>query len=260
MTRVSPLRWRSFAWAVAAATLVSLAVGHLETAGADIGVWSVSRTSGVPGEPVEVLIGCGGCVPGLPGTARVGPRLPVSLLPLRSSLYRGAHRWCVRGTCTPTAPAPPASAPFLPLGVALPLRGGERAPEAAKRLEIRFPNAVPDAVRDHGAGAVRQWLANMNRLRFGIPDAEPGLYKFVIYCRDCVEGREGALIQNPSATPAQRALLREQREEVLRILPASGGRAGSDSNTGAMAWVVGGSLAALAALAVVAFGRSGRPR
>jgi hypothetical protein len=36
MTRVLPFRWRSFAWAVAAATLVSLAVGHLETAGADM--------------------------------------------------------------------------------------------------------------------------------------------------------------------------------------------------------------------------------
>ena len=202
---------RTLAWAAISAALVSFALAHAEPAAADIGVWSVSEPSGEPGERIDLIIACGGCVPGIPGGALVGPRLPVSLLPLRSSLYR---RQCPSGLCTPTAPTPPAAPPHLPLGVAHPLQGDERNPEAAARLGV----PIPSTVRDGGGSAVREWLANMNRLRFQVPDAKAGPYKFVIYCRDCTKGPEGSLIQAPSATARQRALLRRRYdEEIFRI-------------------------------------------
>ena len=231
--------------ALVALAVVSLAWVRAEPGVADIGVWSVSETSGEPGERVDLFVACGGCVPGIPGGALVGPRLPVSLLPLRNSLYRGQ---CPSGLCTPTAPTPPTASPYLPLGVAHPLLGDERAPETAVRLGI----PVPSAVRDHGESAIRGWLANMNRLRFQVPDAKPGRYKFVIYCRGCVGGPEGGLIQAPSATPHQRALLRRRYdEEVFRIMPAGVPRA--DSDTGGTPWLLAGaSLAALGIAGVVA--------
>ena len=126
------------------------------------------------------------------------------------------------------------------------MQGDERAPETAVRLGI----PVPSTVRDHGESAIRGWLANMNRLRFQIPDAKPGPYKFVIYCRGCVEGPEGGLIQAPSATPRQRALLRRRYdEEVFRIMPAGVPRA--EAETGGTPWLLAG--AGLAALVIAGF-------
>jgi len=215
MTKMTRSPRHTLARATISIALVSLALARAEPAAADIGVWSVSETSGEPGERVDLFVACGGCVPGIPGGALVGPRLPVALLPLRNSLYR---RQCPSGLCTPTAPAPPATPPYLPLGVAHPLQGDERAPETAARFGI----PVPSAVRDRGDSAIRGWLANMNRLRFQIPEAKPGRYKFVIYCRGCTEGPDGSLIQAPSATPRQRALLRRRYdEEVFRIMPSA---------------------------------------
>jgi hypothetical protein len=89
----------------------------------------------------------------------------------------------------------------------------------------------------------------MNRLRFRIPNAKPGRYKFVIYCRGCVKGPEGGLIQMASVTPHQRALLRKQPEEVLRIMPAGVHRVGDDS--GGTPWLLAG--AGLAALVMAGF-------
>lgn len=129
--------------------------------------------------------------------------------------------------------------------MAVPLRGDERTLEEAERLGA----PIPDATRRHGRSAIHDWLANMNRLRFQIPDAKPGRYKFVIYCRGCVKGPEGALIQTPSTTPHQRALLRGQPEELLRILPVSRPPAGDE--TGGTPWLLAG--AGLAALVVAGF-------
>jgi hypothetical protein len=252
MTRLAK---RTPAWAAVAVALISLPLARAEPAAADIGVWSVSETSGEPGERVDLFIACGGCVPGIPGGALVGPRLPVSLLPLRSSLYR---RQCPSGLCTPTAPAPPAAPPYLPLGVAHPLRGDERAPETAARLDI----AIPSTVRDYGESAIRDWLANMNRLRFQVPDAKPGPYKFVIYCKDCTEGREGSLIQVPSVTPRQRALLRRRYDEkVFRILAsrvhrAEGGTGGTLQGPPTALVVAGFAARRFAAVALLGARRS----
>jgi hypothetical protein len=242
MTTMIRLPRRTLAGAAVSVGLVSLALFRSESAGADIGVWSLSTTSGEPGERVDLFVACGGCVPGIPGGALVGPRLPVSLVPLRNSLYR---RRCPSGLCTPTAPTPPAAPPYLPVGVAVPLRDDERTLEGAERLGA----PIPEAVSRHDRVAIQHWLANMNRLRFQIPDAKPGPYKFVIYCRGCVKGPEGALIQTPSVTPHQRALLRKQPEELLRILPMSRPPAGDES--GGTPWLLAG--AGLAALVMAGF-------
>ena len=98
---------------------------------------------------------------------------------------------------------------------------------------MRLGIPIPRTVREHGESATREWLANMNRLRFQVPDATPGSYKFVIYCRDCTKGPEGSLIQAPSVTPRQRALLRRRYdEEVFRIIPSGVHRA--EGGTGGM--------------------------
>jgi len=109
-------------------------------------------------------------------------------------------------------------------------------------------------VRRHGEDAIRDWLANTNRLRFRIPDAKPGLYKYVIYCKGCISGPEGGLIQTPSATPRQRALLREQSEEVLHILPP-GDQPAAEEAGGTSWWLVGLGLTTLAFAVLVAVRR-----
>jgi hypothetical protein len=166
---------------IAATIVVAAMLVGVQPARADIGIESVSRTSGFPGEPVDLLVACGGCLP-------CTVRLPVSLLPVGSS----------PGRRSPTAPESPASAPYVPLGNAVPLAGGARL---ASRLGLEIPNAV----ERRRAGALRAWVASTNRLRFRIPNAEPGLYSYVVYCEGCQRGPGGSLITN---TGEQRELLR----------------------------------------------------
>ena len=176
---------RALAASVAATIVVVPTLVDVQPARADIGIESVSRTSGFPGEPVDLLVACGGC---LPRTVR----LPVSLLPAGSA----------PGRRSPTAREPPGNAPYVPLGNAVPLHGGARI---ASRLGL----AIPDAVARRGAGAVREWVTSINRLRFRIPDAEPGLYTYVVYCEGCQRGPGGSLITNTS-----------EKRELLRIRAA----------------------------------------
>jgi hypothetical protein len=181
LTATAPRVPRAVVAPLAAAIVVAAMLVGVQAARADIGIEGVSRTSGHPGEPVDLLVACGGC---LPRTVR----LPVSLLPAGSS----------PGRRSPAAIGPPASAPYVPLGNAVPLHGGARV---ASRLGLE----IPEAVERRGAGAVREWVASINRLRFRIPDAEPGLYTYVVYCEGCHRGPGGGLITNAGE---QRELLR----------------------------------------------------
>lgn len=217
--------------AIAAATLVAAAFLGAQAARADIGIEGVSRTSGVPGERVDLLLHCGGCLPHV-------VRLPVSLLPVGSA--PGRHP-CRDTSCATTAPAPPTKAPYIPLGVALPLRGGSGP---ASRLGLQIPNTV----ERRGADAVGQWVASINRLRFRIPDAEPGLYTYVIYC--CGRARDGDLIGHPNrraaANRARIAFAREQGE-FLRILPG----AERAAEAGGVPWPVWATVASAVVLIVL---------
>lgn len=164
---------------LAGLVLVAGALVGARPASADIGIESVTRTSGVPGDRVDLLIGCGGC----------GPRthLPISLLPAGDS--PGRHP-CRGTSCATRAPAPPASAPYVPLGTAVPLGGGLRL---ARRLGLE----IPAPVRRRGPGAIREYVASGNRLRFRIPDADPGLYTYVIFCCGLSPPGGGSLIGHP---------------------------------------------------------------
>jgi len=218
---------------VAATTLVAAVLFGVQPARADIGIESASRTSGVPGEQVDLLIYCGGC---LPRTVR----LPVSLLPAGGS--PGRHP-CRGTSCAKTAPAPPASVPYVPLGIAGPLHGGAGI---ASRLGLE----IPGAVERRGVGAVRQWVASINRLRFRIPDAEPGLYTYVIYC--CGRSPDGDLIGHPERRASwNRARLAYAREygEFLRIRPGAS-RADEQGGPPSPVWAAVAALTLIALFAV----------
>jgi hypothetical protein len=220
---------------VAATILVAAVLVGVQPASADIGIESVSRSSGIPGEQVDLLIYCGGCLPR-------AVRLPVSLLPAGDS--PGRHP-CRATSCARTAPAPPASAPYVPLGIAIPLHGGAGI---ASRLGLE----IPDAVELRGAGAVRQWVASINRLRFQIPDAEPGLYTYVVYC--CGRAPGGDLIGHPERRPSwNRARLAYAREhgQFLRVRPG----ASRADEPGGPPWPLWTAIAALTLIVLFAVWR-----
>jgi hypothetical protein len=133
----------------------------------------------------------------------------------------------------------------VPLGIAIPLHGGAGI---ASRIGLE----VPDAVERRGAGAIRQWVASINRLRFRIPDAEPGLYTYVIYC--CGSAPGGDLIGHPQRRASwNRARLAYAREhgEFLRIRPETT-RA---DQLGGMPWPVWAAVAALPLIVIFAVWR-----
>lgn len=219
--------------AVAAIVLVTaLLVGVQESRG-DIGIENVDRTSGAPGDRVDVLVYCGGCAPQT-------VRLPISLLPAGES--PGLHP-CRGTSCATRAPAPPTSDPYVPVGVAVPLDGGGRL---ARRLGLE----IPDPVSRRGPGAVRRWLWSINRLRFRIPDAEPGVYTYVIFCCGTAPN-EGDLIGHPNRNiHRNQARLAHARKDgqFLRLKPDAS-RAEAPSG---IPWALWPVIAALALIALVA--------
>jgi hypothetical protein len=228
---------------VVASVLVAGMLVGVQPASSEIGIESVNRTSGAAGDEVDLVLYCGGC---LPRTVR----LPISLLPAGDS----PGRQPCRGTsCARRAPAPPGSAPYVPLGTAVSLAGG---PRLARRLGLE----IPDAVRRHGAGAIRRYVASANRLRFRIPNVEPGLYTYVIHCEGCVAGRGGSLIGHPEPRASRNvARLAHARKngEFLRIVPA----ASRDDGSGGTPWILWTVITALALglLFVVWWRRGTRP-
>jgi hypothetical protein len=148
------------------------------------------------------------------------------------------------------------SAPYVPLGVASPLRGGE---ETARRLGLR----IPDSVEQRGAEAVREWVASIDGLRFRIPAVDPGEYTYVIYCKPC----GGTLIGHPErGVFLNRARLAHARGdgEVLRILAeGDSARAHGETSSG-IPWPVAVGAGGLGLISLVALGwisrARGRPR
>jgi hypothetical protein len=235
--RVLSRRSRLAPAASAAATfLVAALLVGAQGASADIGIESVNRTSGAPGDQVDLLIYCGGC---LPQTVR----LPISLLPVGDA---PARHPCRGTSCAPRAPAPPKTAPYMPVGTAVPLHGG--AP-LARRLGLE----IPDSVKRRGSSAIRGWIASTNGLRFQIPDVEPGLYTYVIFCCGSAP-KEGDLIGHPQrrADRNQSRLAYALKEgQFLRIHPA----AGRADESGGLPWPLWIAVAAVALIALFALSR-----
>lgn len=170
---------------LAIALLVSIATLATTPASAEaaVGVERVSRHAGMPGEEVELTLGCGFCFPpckGEPGH-RNGPCMlgtkgaqppasfPISLVPIEEAPK--PHRCGPRALCSPHALGPPSRAPYTFLGEATPPAEGTEQPGARQ---------VPRYTLD-----------------FEIPDLRPGVYAFVIFCDVCMEGKAGSLIASP---------------------------------------------------------------
>lgn len=180
-------RWRHFSAALLAAALLA-AAAMAGPARADVGVESVSRSAGAPGEQITLMIGCGACYPPCPrdprrlsGVCAPGPGVPpaafpVSLVPVEQAPR--PYRCGPNVLCTPRAPAPPRRTPFAFLGKATPLADDGGLPSY--------------------------------RLRFDVPDLRPGAYAFVIFCDACVRGEAGSLIAQP-----------RDRLWRLRVLPVA---------------------------------------
>jgi hypothetical protein len=164
------------------AILLLIAAG----AAADIGIETVSRRSGSPGDEVTVRIGCGcfppcrgpraepdrsgPCDPGSKGGPPAG--IPIALLPiadLRARLGCRSRSFC---TAVP-APGLPRDAPFVPIGSARPVP----APAAG--------HPVP-----------------RYRLRFRVPPLKPGTYAYVLF-NPGPGGSAGSLVTFPQS-PAWR--------------------------------------------------------
>lgn len=157
---------------------------------ADVGVERVSRLAGVPGEAVELTIGCGFCFPPcegpqgdrggvcMPGAELPPPSFPVSLVPIEK--VPKPHRCGPKRLCTPEALAPPRRAPYTLLGWAKP------APPADDRWPL-------GGGFGHGTIEPPRYA-----LEFPIPDLTPGTYAYVIYCGTCQRGQGGSLISFPS--------------------------------------------------------------
>jgi hypothetical protein len=235
-----PRRGRPLATAVAALLAAAPLVG-VPVASADIGIERVSRTSGVAGDRIELLIGCGGC---LPRTIR----LPISLLPAGDAPWRHP---CRGTSCASRAPAPPSSSPYVPVGVAGPLDGGARL---ARRLGLE----IPDSVRRRGRDAIRLWVASTNRLRFRIPDVDPGLYTYVIFCCGVDPPHGGDLLGHPNRrADRNRARLADARMhgEFLRIRPG----ASQVDNAWPPAWSLWVAGAVLISIVLAGAWRRSRP-
>jgi hypothetical protein len=225
--------------AIAALSFVLL-LAVASPAQADVGVVSSSRAAGAPGDPVELTLGCGFCFPpcvGEPGhrhpvgaehgTCMLGTRRgpPASFLiwltPLRHSLKPYV---CGRGEgCEPGSSRPPHLPSFIYLGRAVPI-----APGGDEGLEIpRY------------------------RLVFGVPEARPGRYKYVIFCDACIDGPRGSLIDSHTIAAG--------RLRVLAPIATASAGGGGDR----LPWIGAGALATVLALGtgfLLRRGRATRPQ
>lgn len=203
---------------------------------ADVGVESSSRAAGAPGDPVELTLGCGFCFP--PCVGEPGHRHP-------SGDLQGA---CMLGTA---GRPPPAS--FLiwltPLKHSLKpyVCGREEGCEPGSSRPPHLPSfiylgrAVPTAPGGDEGDQIPRY-----RLVFGVPEARPGRYKYVIFCDACIDGPRGSLIDSHTIAAGR-----------LRVLTpiATAGAGGGD---GLLRWIGAGALVAILALGAGFLLRRGR--
>jgi hypothetical protein len=142
---------------------------------ADLGVEKVNRTSGKPGESVELTLGCGAC---FAARGQAPASFPISLVP--AGRVPVPYRCGPRMLCPPRVRAVPRQAPFTYLGKALPT-GRDGNPDKPYPLYA---------------------------LDFTIPDLPAGLYTYVIYCDLCLDGKDAALIADPTVSPPWRLRIR----------------------------------------------------
>lgn len=190
---------RNLAWVVGA-VLSDLLIAA-STATADTSVVGLSPKVARPGERVDLRIGCGAC----PADAT----FPISLVPVAKAPR--PYPCSDNALCTPTAPAPPRQRPFVFLGST----SGARA--------------LAPTVQPPGSDS---------RLRFPVPQIEPGVYAFVIFA---VSGRgpPGSLIADTGPG------------HLLRILPSETPVGSAGDGSDATLWIVAGIGAIALVIAAV---------
>lgn len=195
---------------------------------ADVGFESSTRTAGEPGDRVEVTIGCGFCLP--PCVGEPGDKHPPG------------NR---RGSCMlDSKKAPPASFQVwvTPVGQSLdpyicgpgewppgehpqgPCRAGSRPPHLPSFIHLG--RAIPQP-RAADPREIPRY-----RLIFGVPEARPGLYKYVLFCDSCVDGPRGSLVDD-----------RSRAAGPLRVLPPVANASGGSGGGGDLPWIGAGMLA-----------------
>lgn len=211
--------------AIAALALFALSLAAASPAPADVGVVSAKPATGASGDRVELTLGCGFCFP--PCVGEPGDRHPPG----------EQHGVCMPGDHG----APPASFKIwlTPLGHSLrPYRcrsghsceaGSSRPPHLPSFVYLGRALPVP-------AGGAQARAVPRYRLGFGVPEAKPGRYKYVVFCDACVDGPRGSLIEDRTAAGR------------LRVLPAQAPTAAAAGSAGAGPWVAGGIAAAVLAL------------
>ena len=211
--------------AIAAVLSFVLLLAVASPAQADVGVVSTSRAAGAPGDPVELTLGCGFCFP--PCAGEPGHRHPrgdlhgtcmldshreppasflIWLTPLKHSLKPYV---CGSGEdCEPGSSRPPHLPSFIYLG-----------------------RAVPTAAGGDGGREIPRY-----RLAFGVPEARPGLYRYVIFCDACIDGPRGSLTDSHTIAAGRLRVL-----TPIATAGAGGGGVG-------LRWIGAGALAAILAL------------
>lgn len=180
---------------------------------ADVGVVMVRPQAAAPGQTVDLAIGCGGClsISVVRGHARPPSRFPVSLVPLGRA---PEPRPCgPRSVCSQTRG--PRQDPFIFLGAAKPNFEAEELTQA---------------------GALPRY-----RLRFRVPNVEPGRYAFVIFNRSNGRAEGGTSIADAS----RRAALLGVRRVAESESPDSG-------DTEATPWIAAAAGMAVAFVAGMA--------
>jgi hypothetical protein len=139
---------------------------------ADVGIESVSPRAGQPGQHVVLTVGCGACRSAaiVNGPAHPPADFPIFLIPAAQAPRIVPCPGSSSGLCAPSSVGPPSGDPFVPLGRAKPTF---RERDLARTPMPRY------------------------RLRFRIPEVEPGSYTLVIYCGSCYRGPRGSLIAYP---------------------------------------------------------------
>jgi len=224
--------------ALAALSLLLLAAAP---APADVGFAGSTARDGEPGDRVAVTVGCGFCFPPCVGE-------PGDMHPPGSR----------RGACMPGKEGPPASFEvwITPVDHSLdpyvcgpgewppgePPRGPCRGSRPPHLPSFIFLGRAMPQPRQPDSREIPRY-----RLDFGVPEARPGLYKYVLFCDACIDGPRGSLVDD-----------RGRAAGPLRILPAAAQASGGGDLGEARPWIGAGMIAAGLALAATLLLRRGR--
>lgn len=209
--------------AIAAVLSFVLFLADASPAQADVGVVSSSRAAGYPGDPVELTLGCGFCFP--PCVGEPGHRHPPGNL--HGACMLDSHREPPASFLIWLTPLQHSLKPY----VCRPGEGCEPGSSRPPHLPsfIYLGRAVPTAAGGDEGNEIPRY-----RLAFGVPEARPGGYKYVIFCDACIDGPRGSMTDSHTIAAGRLRVL-----APVATTGAGGGGVG-------LPWIGAGALAILA--------------